>query len=170
MPGPATSTMYDLARASLDAIVAHWPDDAELLPDAQFVTGGLLAHDGCELLATGVERSYSMEADPTFEQRFTLGPGFTNRTLVVMCTLLRCVPVVDTDEAGNVVTIPSPAEIEASAVITLGDGQAMFNALVAAHSAGELGGCQSMAFDSWTREGPDGGVGGGTLRVLLGVM
>jgi hypothetical protein len=162
--------MYDLARACLDAIVVYWPVDAEPLPDAQFVTGGLLAFDGCELLATGVERSYSVEADPTFEVLSVLGPGFTNRAVVVMCTLLRCVPVVDTDDSGNVVIIPSPAEIEASAIITLGDGQAMFNALVAAARAGDIGGCQTMAFDSWQREGPEGGNGGGTLRVRLGVM
>lgn len=170
MPGPATSTMYDLARACLDAIVLYWPVDAEPLPDAQFVTGGLLAHDGCELLATGIERTFSVEADPSFEILSTLGPGFTNRAVIVMCTLLRCVPMVDTDEAGNVVLIPSPAEIEASAQITLGDGQAMFNALVIAQARDDLGGCQKMAFDSWTREGPDGGNGGGTLRVRIMVM
>lgn len=170
MPGPATSTLYDLARAALNSIVAHWPVDAEPLPDIQYVSNGLLAADGCDMLAVQVERTFSTEADPGVEGLFVLGPGFTNRAVVLKCTMLRCVPVIDTDDAGNVTYIPTPTEIETSAVVVLYDSQAMFNALVAGQANDELGGCQSMAFESWTSEGPEGGIGGGSLRVRMMVM
>lgn len=169
MPGPATSTLYDLARSCLDAIVTHWPGDAsEPVPDEQFVSGGLIASDGCDLLSTRIDRTFSMEADPTFEQLYTLGPGFTNRAAIVACTLLRCVPTIDSD--GDQPVIPTTVELEAAARMVLEDAQAMFNALVIGQANGELGGCQTMSFDSWTPEGPEGGVGGGTLRVRLGIM
>lgn len=169
MPGPATTTLYDLARACLDSIVAHWPGDAvEDVPEVQFVSNGLIASDGCDLLATRIERTFSMEGDPTVEQMFTLGPGFTNRAAIVACTMLRCVPTIDS--VGDEAIVPTPAELEASAMLVLVDAQAMFNALVIGQASGELGGCHTMTFDSWTPEGPEGGVGGGTLRVRLGVM
>lgn len=161
---PVTSRLYDLAAATLTAVGTHWPGDAEPLPDEQFVTNGLVIweiDDCAERLCTFVERTFGVEADVALEQITTLGAGFANRGATVGVTLLRCVPDLDDN------TVPTGVELDASAQIILGDAQALMNALIAAWKAGDLPGCGQLAFESWTAEGPQGGMGGGTLRMRM---
>ncbi len=129
----------------------------------QFVSNGVLVWDNCEILATAVERTYPIEGDVTLEQTSVMGPGFTNRGAIVIVTILRCVPDIE----GN--APPTPEETEASAEVILTDAQAMWNALLAAVKAGDLGGCRSLAFDGWTAFTVQGGMGGGELRVRMQV-
>lgn len=164
---PTVTRLFDLARATLDAVVAHWPIDATPLPDLQFVSNGQVIWDGCELLATAVERTFAVEADVGLEEFNVMGPGFANRAAVVLVTLLRCVPDIETNANGDIVSVPSPAETEESAALILTDAQGAFNAVLAGQKAGEIAMCNALAFESWTAEGPQGGMGGGTLRMRM---
>lgn len=158
MPLPLTA-MFDLAKATLDVLVAEWPVDATPLPDRRYVTNGLLIWDDCESLAIMVENSYGTEADPTQELSDPMGMAFAMRGTSLGVALLRCVPDIDDNGAP-----PSAAEIEGAAELILTDAMAVFNTLVAAQVSGQLATCTGLAFDRWTSEGPAGGLGGGVTR------
>lgn len=163
--GPPTTAIYDLAVATLNAVVAEWPDDATDLPDIRFVSNGQPAVDGCDVLAVSWERNYSNEGDPGLEQLIALGPGFAIKANILAVWLFRCVPMIDGE--GDEAIFPSVAETQASALMILTDVQAVNNALVAAHARGTIGGCGRMTIDGGNAVNPQGGVGGSVTRVRL---
>lgn len=164
---PPVDKIYNLARASLDAIVGRWDSDAEPLPDKQYVSNGLVIWDECEQLAVEVERTNGTLGDlsqPIIDQT----PLTAMRFVTLAVWLIRCVH--DLQVEGENVTLPSADEMEADAQILLADPTAILNALVAARKAGDLGACGGLAFDEWTAQGPDGGLAGGVLRVRLALF
>jgi hypothetical protein len=162
---PVTTRVYDMVRAMLDAIVTNWPSDADPLPALQYVANGQIMWDGCEMLAATVERQANTEADVGLEQYNIQGPGLANRFAVVAVALIRCVPEmkVTLDEA----IPPDPTDIEDSARSQLLDSEALYGAILAGHKAGTITSCNGLAYEAWTSDGPQGGFGGGTLRVRV---
>lgn len=162
MPLPVTA-LYDLAEATLTALVAGWPDDAQPLPDRQYVSDGTVVWD-CESLVVIVNSTFGTDSDVAVEQIIQMGMGFALRAAQIGVLLLRCVPVVN-DEGEP----PTAEEIDGSANVILRDSIALMNVLVAAQTAGELATCQGLAFERWASQGPTGGFGGGLLqfRALL---
>jgi hypothetical protein len=154
---PPLTVMYDLCEATLNALVAGWPGEAEPLPDLQFVTNAQAAADTCEVLAVWIDRTFGTEGDVTSEQ-FVAGINFAMRSATVAVAVYRCVPVVSTEGA------PSAGEQSTSAQLIYTDAQAMLNVLVAAQKAGDLATCNGFSFESWTPVAPEGGGGGGILR------
>lgn len=134
------------------------------LPERRLVVPGLPAWD-CELLAVQLERQFSHAGNIAAEvvEPTSAAAGFAMRGALFAITLLRCVPTVDDD--GN----PPPVDAEEDAAHkVLVDSQLMLNVLVVAVRAGDIAGCNSLAFVEWVSAGPDGGLGGGTLRVRIG--
>lgn len=164
---PPVDKIYTLARASLDAIVDRWDVEAAPLPAKQYVSNGLVIWDECEQLAVEVERTNGSQGDvatATIDQSFA-SPGFAMRTVSLAIWLIRC--VADIETVGTDVVLPTAEQMEADAQVLLADPTSMLNALVAASKAGDLASCNGVAFDEWTAQGPDGGLGGGVLRVRL---
>lgn len=161
MPLPLT-VLRDLAHASLDAIVARWPDDAEPLPERQYVSNGTVVWD-CDQLVVMAEATIGTDGNVANEITDPL--AYSIRTALIVVLLLRCVPDADVDAADNVISVPTPEEISTSADVILEDSVAVFNALQEAQDAGELAACQGLGFERWTSEGPQGGLGGGSSRI-----
>lgn len=160
------SRLYTLARTTLDAIVAGWtvdPDVASPLPDRRYVAFGSVAWD-CEQFTVSGVRAYSIEADVAAEQVLS-GPMFYNRAVELDLSIIRCVP--DIDSSGDTVIIPTADEIELSAAIAFADQEQLTDVLIAAQEAHGLAVFSGLAFGNWTAEGPEGGFGGGNLRVRL---
>lgn len=160
---PPVTRLYDIARAFLDAVVDGWPAEAPPLPSRRYVSNGLVFWDCCETLAVEVERTFGIEADPSVEQIIQV-PGLLGmRAATIAVWLIR--KVVDIDEQGEAVVFPAADEIEDDAQVVLADAQAVLNVLIDAQRAGTLATCQGVAFENWTAQGPEGGLGGGVLRV-----
>jgi hypothetical protein len=157
-------TIYDLAAASLDAIVDNWPVELEPLPDRRYVTFGEVAWD-CEQLVVSVERTFGVDTGDVLSENvlgIDASAPFQLRGATVACSLIRCVPVVD--DQGNP---PTPVALADSATVVLADGIAMFNCLADAHRAGDLATCNGVAFEAGEAQTPDGGFGGWLTRVRL---
>lgn len=165
MPLPL-SALWDLAAAVRDAIETRWPIDAEPLPDRRFVSNGTIVWD-CDQLAIGIDSTFGTLGDPAFAAVLSgaQGIGYSLRAASVTALLLRCVPAPEEDDQGNVTAIPTTDEIETSAQLLLSDSIALFNVLLEAQAAGELATCQGLAFDRGQAEGPEGGLGGWSIRV-----
>lgn len=161
---PSPERWYTVADDVLDALVAGYVAQGVDLPDRQLVTPGLPAWD-CDMLAVQVEREFSYSGNLAQEviEPLTQGVAFAMRGAQLGITLVRCVPVPD--EEGNP---PTAANEQASAELILTDSQRMLNVLVAAVRNGDIGGCNSVAFMEWVALGPEGGLGGGLLRVRIG--
>lgn len=166
---PAPDRLFVLARSIIDALNAGYQNDGVALPDHQLVTPGLPAWD-CAGLYVHVERTFGHDGNIAAEavQPLTAHPGHTLRAATIAITLLRCVPEASDDGGGGII-LPSASAEEAAAALILTDAQRMLNILVAAQKAGDLTGCNSLAFESWQSAGPEGGLGGGLLRVRVGV-
>lgn len=162
MPLPVTA-LYDLAEATLSAIVAGWPVDAEPIPDRQYVSDGTIVWD-CESLVVIVNSTFGTDSDVAVEQIIQEGLGFALRAAQIGVLILRCVPVIDDDAEP-----PTAEAIDGSANVILRDSIALMNVLVAAQQNGELATCNGLAFERWSSQGPAGGFGGGILqfRALL---
>lgn len=161
---PSPDRWYVAADDVLAALVAGYVAQGVDLPDRQLVTPGLPAWD-CDMLAVQVEREFSYSGSVAQEviEPLTEAVAFAMRGAQLGITLLRCVPT--SDEDGNP---PTAASEQAAAELILTDSQRMLNVLVAAVRAGDIGGCNSVAFMEWVSQGPQGGLGGGLLRVRLG--
>lgn len=163
MPLPINA-LYSLARDALDAVVNHWDVDAVPLPERQFVSNGLVVWD-CEQVAVAIERTFGTDADAASEAMITGSMDLVAvRAAQIAVWVLRCVPDMTEADDGEVV-VPSAGAIEASAQTLLSDSVAAFNALCVAVRADELGTCSGIAFEGWNIDGPQGGMGGGVLRV-----
>lgn len=154
--------LYRVARSTLDTVVDHFTDEAVALPARRFVCDGLPAWD-CEQLVTWVDRVYVGTVDAEAVRSVDC---YHERVAVVGVLLVRCTPNVP-KEQGQRVLLPAPAEIESHTQVVLADATLVENALL--EHAGEfgLGGHRGMAFESWQRQGPEGGFSGGLLRVRL---
>lgn len=160
------SRFYDLARSTLDAVVAGWPTDPDVavpLPERRYVGFGLMAWD-CEQFTVSGTRAYSIDGDVAAEQIIST-PVFYNRAYEMQLSIIRCVPDIDT--SGDVIIEPTPTDIEVSAQAAFADQQTLTDVLIAAQEARQLAAFSGLAFGNWTAEGPQGGFGGGTLGVRL---
>lgn len=161
---PAADRWWLVANQLVTSIEDGFTTAGVDLPDRRLVVPGLPAWD-CELLAVQLERQFSYSGNLAAEvvEPMERSAGFALRGALFAITLLRCMPTVDDD--GNP---PPVADEEAAAQQVLTDSQLLLNVLVAAVRAGDLGGCSSIAFVEWANVGPDGGLGGGVLRVRIG--
>lgn len=166
---PPPDRLYVLARGVLDAVVAGYATDGVNLPAHRLVTPGLPAWD-CEGVYVQVERTFGHDGNITAEtlQPLTRHAGHAMRAVSIAVTVLRCVPGVHDNGAGGI-SLPAPEEEEAAAELILTDAQRVLNVLVAAQKAGDLPGCNSLAFEQWQSVGPEGDLGGGLLRIRMGV-
>lgn len=160
---PSPTRIYDVCDDLLTAVVTRHGGD---LPARQYVSAGEPAWD-CELVATYCESAGNVDGDPTLDTFDAVKrlPGHTVRAGTFVVTIVRCTPAVIDNSANP----PSVDEENAASLAVYEDAQRMFNALVAAEKAGELPGCNSIAFGQWTVVGPDGGFVAGELRVLVGL-
>lgn len=165
---PDPTRIWLLANAVKDALVDGFAAAGVDLPARRFVSPGLPAWD-CELLAVQAERSFGYAGNLTTEQLDPMlgAAGHTMRAVVFALHLIRCVPVVD--QAAETVLVPEVGDEEEAAETILTDAQVMLTALVAAQRAGDLPRCSGLALETWTNVGPQGGLGGGILRVRLGL-
>lgn len=157
------SRIFDIAQACLDAVVAHYLTEAVDLPDRQYVSNGLPAFD-CEQITVHVENTFGITGTPLGENPTDQyrDAGHAMRAGVFAITIIRCVPMLDDD--GNAPTVAR--EVTASQAI-YADAVLVLNALIVAEGNGDLPGCGAIVFRSWTNENPQGGYGGGTLRVSI---
>jgi hypothetical protein len=165
-------TLFDLGVAVKDAIETHWPGDAEPLPDRRFVSNGSMVWD-CDQLAIGVDRTFGTLGDPAFESVSAQASGgltYVVTAATVTALLLRCVPMVETDENDEVISIPTSTEMQDSAQLILSDSINLYNALLLAYQAGELAPCQGLAFESGQAEGPEGGLGGWSIKIRAALL
>ena len=165
--------LYVLAQAVKDAVVAGYaayitsgdlPDDMAL-PDRQYVAPGAPPHD-CELLAVQVESTAAYTGD--------LGSGTTSPWLgsaghamqaaTVAVHVVRGVPTLT--EQGDP---PSTDSEEDASALILTDALAVLGSIVAAQRDGDLPRCASVALLGWTAIQPNGGLGGGIVRIRLGL-
>jgi hypothetical protein len=80
-------------------------------------------------------------------------------------SLLRCVPMPDDDGS-----FPSAGELNDSGEAILTDAASLVKAIVTAANAGDVpGGCKLMGFGLIQPYGPEGGVGGVLVQVVVGL-
>lgn len=168
--------LFSIATGILDGVIDHYASEVAALDDAdeaaavelpaqRFIANGAVAHD-CPFVAVEVERIYT-------------GQSATETTTVQRCELLRaaqfaihvirCVPSI---EGGIRPVVPKPASIELSAEVVLGDAIRVQNAvvaMVAAKGEGPFGDNPEVSIREWLPFGPQGGLGGGTLRITNGL-
>ena len=164
--------IYAIAEALLAAVEAHYldPTIAADLPGRRYVANGLPAFDATddgecdEQLTVFCETTYGIQGSPLLEnpEARLADLGHAMRAAVFAVTIVRCVPTLS--DQGTLPTVE--AENESSSLI-YEDAVLMLNALLVAERAGDLPGCGSVAFLRWQNENAQGGVGGGTLRVVV---
>lgn len=154
--------LYKVARSTLDTVVDHFTAEAVAVPERRFVCDGLPAWD-CEQLCTWVDRVYVGTVD--VEQVRSVD-CYHERVAVVGVLLVRCTPNV-VKETGQRVSLPSAQTIDDHARVVLADATLVENALLGEAGEFGLGGHRGMAFESWQRQGPEGGFSGGLLRVRI---
>lgn len=154
MPLPVDA-IYDVARATLDVVVAAYIDAGVDLPDRQYVADGTPAWD-CDQVTVYAERTFS-----GFAGQEVVAPldCLHIRSAVFWVEIARCVPALTNRGAA-----PTAAAIEASAQVILRDPIIVANALVQAYRDGELGGCLGLVLEGWEGLGPEGGYAGGRQR------
>lgn len=164
------ATLLDLAHAVKDAIVTRWPTDpavATPLPARRFVSNGSMVWD-CDQLAIGIDTNYGTTGDPAFESisaQVMGGLGYVVTAASVTALLLRCIPEAEYDAAGEPTYVPTPEEIESSAETILTDAVVLFNVILEASEVGDLGPCQGIAYERGQAEGPEGGLGGWSVKI-----
>lgn len=165
MAPPATRIM-DVCTDLLTAVQAN---HGGILPARQYVSAGPPAWD-CELVAVWCERTAGFDGNVMAElsDAIAKAAAHTMRYGSFVVTIVRCTPAVP-ESAGGKVVLPTVAKEEDAASALYEDGQRVINALVAAEKAGELPGCNGIAFVDWTTQGPDGGMVAGNLRVRVGL-
>lgn len=161
---PSADRWAVVADDVLAAVVAGYVTAGVELPERQLIAPSLPVWD-CELLAVHVERQFSYAGNLASEvvEPLTDAPGFALRGAVIAVHLIRCVPSQDDD--GNP---PTAAAETAAAETILRDSQLLVNVLVAAVRNGDIGTCNSVAFQEWESLTASGGLGGGRLRMRYG--
>lgn len=159
---PPPDRLHTIATAALDAIVdayaAEQPPAA--LPDRQYVHAGQVAYD-CEQVVVTVERGFFGLAH---QEQVEVVDCLLMRSAVIAAHVVRCVPV--TEEGGDP---PPAADLDAAALELTGDTIRVTNALSAAHRAGNLGACKSLAFEGIDIVGPEGGLAAAVVRFRVGL-
>lgn len=164
---PAPDRWWTVAEQVRTAIVSGYDTAGVELPDRRVITFGPPAAD-CEMLAVQLERVYGIGGDPTVAVLESKAPaaGFAMRGATFAVWLLRCIP--DVDLALDQLVLPSVTDEEAAAAVIFTDAQLLSNVLAAAVKAGGLPGCASVAIEDWQNIEPQGGLGGGVLRLRVG--
>lgn len=160
---PSPDRLWNLAVDVKMAIIDGFAAAAVELPARQYVTYGNPAHDCAQLVVSleataGTEGNIAQEiVDPVLGKA-----GHAMRYARFGITLIRCVPVVQDDAEP-----PTVEDEEQASEAILTDTVLLLNSIVAAQRAGDLNRCGGVAFEQWTAITPNGGVGGGILRVRL---
>lgn len=155
----------DVADDVLDAVIGGYASAGVDLPERQLVVPGTPVWD-CELLAVHVERQFGYSGTIASEviEPLTEAAGWVMRGAIVAVHLIRCVPTFD-DDNGTPPTVTAEA---AAARAILTDSQLLVNVLADAVRDGDIGTCNSVAFQEWQSLTPSGGLGGGLLRMRFG--
>jgi hypothetical protein len=163
---------FGLARRVLDAVVAGYTVRGVDLPARRFVAPAFPAYHPDGWLSVHASRTYSHSGRVSAEVNLPLGDRSLDelvlRSLEVQVTLMRCRPGphIHVDLTADV---PSPAEEEDVARAVLADAGLLVDCLADAQAAGALAGCSSLSVGAWQSLQAQGGVVGGSLRVVLGV-
>lgn len=156
---PPPDRIFAVARMALSVIEDAYEEASVDMPQRRAVVGGNAIYD-CEQLTVQAERVYGINATAAVEnpaEEDCLGM----RAVLLAITTLRCVPNIS--DRGKA---PKVELLEASALRELGDPTIQWNALRQARKSGALAPFNhGLAFAGWQAIGPDGGLGGGTLRV-----
>lgn len=158
--------LYDLAAATLTAIVGYYDEHAQgeqVLPDRQYVTDGTPAWDADQVTVQAV-RTFAVDGSGVEVGLLPLGP-MVRRGAEFSVQVVRCIPTIegDMDAAGA----PKVEDIEGSARVILTDAEMMADAIVAAYHEGALPGCGGVFFAGWANLEPEGGLGGGVITVRM---
>lgn len=165
-----TSRLFNLASAARDLLVQDWPTDdtiASPLPDREYVNNGAVIWD-CEQLVVSVERTFGIIGDVTQEIFDAQYGTMALRAMTIAVWIIRCVP--DIDSSGQEIILPTPAALEESAAELLADEDQVIAILAKAQREGRFAGCESLAFENWQAQGPEGGFGGGVTRLRIGLV
>jgi len=160
---PNPDRIWDLAGDVLAAIESGFASDDVSLPTRRYRTYGVPAID-CEELVVALEASLGTEGAVNQEvtEPLLAKPGHAMRSVRFAVWLLRCHPTVQDD--GNPPTVTAEEE---AAELVMQDAQRLLNVIVAAQRAGDLPACGGLAFEQWTAITPNGGIGGGVLRLRM---
>lgn len=158
MPPPA-DRLYTVASLCLSVIEDHYAEKGADLPTRRCVTDGVAIYD-CEQLTVQVERVYSITGNAA-QESLAEADCLGMRAATLAITTLRCVPTLTSQGKA-----PTTAKLDASAQRLLADPTLQWNALRQARKAGALAPYNhGLVLENWQGIGPEGGLGGGTMRV-----
>lgn len=167
---PNPQRIWLLANIVKQAIIDGYECENVELPCDRFVSPGTPAWDYDDgLLAVQVETTFGhsgLISTETLEPQLAMA-GHALRGVLFAIHLIRCVPMVDVNADEPV--FPSIDAKEDAAEVILTDAQLLLNVLVKAERDGDLPGCSGIVFQQWQSVGPQGGLGGGILRVRIGL-
>lgn len=157
--GTPANRAYQVAADVLAEVVAALEAVGNGAPERRYVNDGQLVAWDCEQVATGIESIFghtgALADDPTDD-------CLTMRAALVQVWIVRCSPTLD--DAGQV---PAPAEIDASARVTLSDPLVAMNAITDAYRDGRITGARGLQFIETSTAGPDGGYVGSVSRFRI---
>lgn len=166
MSAPVTR-LWDLADATLTAIVDGWPADHEPLPPRRYVHVGTPAQDAAQLVVWVPRTVGTGNANVGRQDIVPQNQGLVGmRTAILIVQVLRAVPIVDGE--GTEVMLPTPTVLSAMAKVLLGDTQAVLNCVIEAQDKKRLAGWGNLAFEAWDAIDANGGLSGGQQRLRLG--
>ena len=146
-----------------DACVAAFASAAVDLPSRRYTTAGDILWDNEQFTVTFVS---------LFRHGGSIGSPLTDPVQCDLFTaavfeimLLRCAPHI-TDQSA---VLPPPAEFEAYGDRLLSDIDIVINAIYTAWSVGDFGVGPMLAFETAETIGPEGELGGFTMRVRVGI-
>jgi hypothetical protein len=167
MPIPP-ERLDDICHAILDAVATGYTTASAALPGRRYVSAGAPAWD-CEQVVVHAERVYGQEGDVRAEApaAYSRHPGHTMRAVEAIVTIIRCAPAVT--RRGQQVVPPTVESEEAVAALVHADMGLVLNSLITAERAGDLPGCNSIAFMQWQAVPVQGDLVGSQQRVRVGL-
>jgi hypothetical protein len=150
--------LFDLAEDIQQAITTAFAAASVDLPARQYIADGSVAEDCGQFT---IEFTQLFAGSSGAQQ---VGPA---RFPIVIFTaefnvqIIRCVPTME-EGTGRA---PSPADLIAAAKQMLTDAWVLWNGIVTGHESGPLQKCSNISLGPLTPIGPDGGLGGVTLKI-----
>lgn len=163
------------ARSLLGVIEDGYAERGVELPERRYVSAGPPPGDAVGgLLTVHLERTFSYTTFPNelATALVNVGRGMAAvRGATFVVTLYRPVPMPEGGgaEGYGEVELPSVEREEDAAMLIIGDADHLLKIVAEAVVAGtEIGGCAQSSIGGYQNLAPQGGLGGGTLRVTLG--